>query len=135
MPVYRNGTKNPTLSGLVNDSVDMGAGEQFIIFSDGGTMKIRAVAAGEIAHGVIEHAIAADASVLPEKVYIYGAVFNGVAGEDLVWADFGAALLEDDAGRLDKGAGTYWFFPIKTPLNPTGAAANGEPITYIKRGA
>ena len=134
MAVYAPGTENPTLDGVVAGEA-LVRGVQFLIYNDGGVIKIRMADDSEVAHGVVTVALTSGDSLNSENVYVYGRAFTGIAGEALVLTDYGVALIQDDDGRLDKGAGDFWYLPIATARNSAGTAANGDEITYVKRGA
>ena len=134
MAVYKPGTENPTLDGVTAGEA-LPRGAQFLIYNDSGNIKIRLADDSEVAHGVVTVALASGDSLNSENVYVYGRAFTGICGEALVWADYGVALIQDDDGKLDKGAGDFWFLGTKTARNPAGTVALDAEFTYVKRGA
>lgn len=131
---YPAKTEWPSLTGVINDDAALSIGQTFLIYNDGGTVTIKAAVTDDLAHGVVIRDLPAGESLSSENVALFGRAYPAIAGEALVWTDFGVAMLQDDAGRLDKGAGDFWYLPVKSSANPNGAAADGDRITVIKRG-
>lgn len=128
------GSRIPTLEGVA--TVAMARGEQFLVYINGGAIEIKAtVGTDSDAHGVVDIDIPAGGALDDANVRFYGELWPAIAGEALVKADALAALTLDAAGRLEKGAGPWQFFPIFTSANPTGAAADGDLIFVIRKAA